>query len=65
MKRLVLAAACAGMAQPLFAGTSQAPQLDVAVISQGANAASIQQWIVPAVFVGMLLLVISTPASHH
>ena len=58
MKKIVLAAAIASAAVPAYSGTEQAPQMDVTVISQGAGGVA-TQFIVPAIFLGMLILLMS------
>ncbi len=56
MKKALLIAALMLPAATALAGTEAAPQLDVEVITQG-TAAMNQSWLVPVVFVGILLLV--------
>ncbi len=56
MKKALLITALMLPATTALAGTEAAPQLDVEVITQG-TAAMNQSWLVPVVFVGILLLV--------
>ena len=62
MKKALLIAALTLPAATAMAGTEATPQLDVEVITQGTSAMS-QSWLVPVVFVGILLLVLSGGAG--
>ncbi len=63
MKTLVLAAALSSATLPVYAGTSEAPQMDITVITQSAATADAQQWIVPAVF--SVFFCLSVAAQGH
>ena len=62
MKKALLIAALMLPATTALAGTEAEPQMDVEVITQG-TAAMNQSWLVPVVFLGILLLVMSGSAG--
>ena len=62
MKKALLIAALTLPATTALAGTEAAPQMDVQVITQGVGSME-QSWLVPAVFLGILLLVMSGGAG--
>ena len=59
MKKIILAVALAGASVPAHAGSNEAPQMDVTVITQGAGASGAQAYIVPLVFLTMIVLLLS------
>ena len=59
MKKLFLASALVVAAGSANAGTAEAPKMDVTVISQSASAGGVASWVIPAIFVGLVLLLIS------
>ena len=58
MKKALLIAALTLPATTAMAGTTATPQLDAQVITQGVGSME-QSWLVPVVFLGILLLVLS------
>ncbi|HHL20522.1 MAG TPA: hypothetical protein ENJ52_03235 [Aliiroseovarius sp.] len=58
MKKALLIAALTLPATTALAGTEAAPQMDVQMITQGVGSIE-QSWLVPVVFLGILLLVMS------
>ena len=58
MKKTLLIAALTLPATTALAGTEATPQMDVQVITQGVGSME-QSWLVPLVFLGILLLVLS------
>ncbi|MCP5036446.1 MAG: hypothetical protein GY945_02485 [Rhodobacteraceae bacterium] len=56
MKKTLLAATIAMTASNAFAGSAVDPNMDVTIITQDVSSAYGQQWLVPAVFVFLLVL---------
>ncbi len=64
MKKTLLAAAIAMTASNAFAGTVVDPNIDVTIITQDVSSALGQQWLVPAVFVFLLVLLMGGHKYH-
>ena len=63
MRKLVLALILASATTPALAGTTETPQMDVTVITQGAAGGMSQQWLIPVVFTAILLVLIGGPGT--
>lgn len=59
MKKILLAAALATAASTATAGTTEQPQMDVTVISQGAATSANMQWLVGLTFLALLIAILA------
>ena len=63
MKNLLLAAAFATVGAGAMAGTAEAPGMDIQVITQSAGVGTDQNWIVPAAFAFLILLLLKSAVA--
>ncbi len=60
MKKSLLALAIASAATTATAGTTEAPNMDVTVITQSAGAGMTQDWIVPFIMAALLIVLLGS-----